>query len=349
MKNLMITSCHERIGKSSFTLALARRIVKEGYKVGYFKPIRASKDDQDALVAKEFLKMEEDEDTIAPVTISEWDYDLSKEEIERLIEKIKNAYETLNQKYEVLVVEGCKTMNYLATLGLSARELAKMLETEVLLLVSGSNDSQLDDLALGVSYFNDIDIELTGTVLSLVPLEVIEREKAIAETVTREWQIPLIGVIPDKSNLSAPTVEEIVSLLGAKYLCCEECKNKIVEDFQVGAMELDSALKFFRRSVNKAVIIGGDRPALALAAMETDTSMLILTGGIYPPSTVLARAQERKIPIVLVNWDTYTTVQYLATHKIRGLIRPNQEEKLIEWDKIMEELNVENLIARLNE
>ncbi len=348
MKNLLITSCNERIGKTTFTLALVRKFQAMGKKVGYFKPLSSSKDDKDAEVAKDFLNLAEPVEVINPTTVTEWDYDLENAEIETILEKIKEAYEIMKQNYDFLVIEGCKTMNYLSFLKLSSRELALMLEAKVLILVSGHTDAQLDDVLLATSFFNDLEVPIIGTVFSLVPLEILEREKGIANRLEENAEVPVLGLIPDKSTLAAPTVEEIVQLLGAKYLCCEECKNKIVEDFQVGAMELDSALKFFRRSVNKAVILGGDRPALALAAMETDTSMLILTGGIYPPSTVLARAQERKIPVVMVQWDTYTTVQYLATHQVRGMLSSNQPEKVREWDKIMEEINLQQILDSLS-
>lgn len=348
MKNLLITSCNERIGKTTFTLALVRKLMATGKKVGYFKPISSSKDDEDAIVAKKFLNLPENIETINPVSITEWDYDLEEEEINKKKQKILDAYEELRKHYDFLVIEGCKTMNYLSFLKLSSRELAEMLEAKVLILVSGHTDAQLDDVLLAVSFFNDMNIPIIGTIFSLVPLEILEREKGIALRMSKTTGIPVLGIIPDKSSLAAPSVDEIVRLLGAKYLCCEEYKDKIVEDFQVGAMELESALKFFRRSVNKAVILGGDRPALALAAMETDTSIIILTGGIYPPSTVLARAQERKIPVVMVQWDTYTTVQYLATHKIRGMLTTDQPQKIKEWDKIMEEIDSDQIVEALS-
>ncbi len=347
MKNLLIASCSERTGKTTFTMALLRKLRSKGIQAGYFKPISSSKDDRDAEVAKEFLDLPEDLSVLNPVTITEWDYDMKEDGIEQAMNRIKKSYDELKRVYDLLVIEGCRTINYLSFLKLSSREMAGMLDAKILLLVSGRTDAQLDDVLLGASYFNDAEVPLIGTIFSLVPPEILEREKAIAGRLTKTTDIKVLGLIPDKGVLAAPTVDEIVQMLNAKYLCCEEYKDRIVEDFQVGAMELESALKFFRRSVNKAVILGGDRPALALAAMETDTSVVILTGGIYPPSTVLARAQERKIPVVMVQWDTYTTVQYLATHQVRGLLTLDQQEKVKEWDKIMNEIQIEAMLESL--
>jgi len=59
-------------------------------------------------------------------------------------------------------------------------------------------------------------------------------------------------------------------------------------------------LRYFRRSVNKAVILGGDRTDLAIAALDTGASLLVLTGGIYPDVQVLNRAEVTGTPILMV-------------------------------------------------
>ncbi|MBC7106242.1 MAG: hypothetical protein H5T97_09900, partial [Firmicutes bacterium] len=78
-------------------------------------------------------------------------------------------------------------------------------------------------------------------------------------------------------------------------------------------MTIESALGYFRRAANKAVVTGGDRAEIALAALETSTSVLILTGGLYPDVRVVARAEERGVPVILVYYDTFTTVEKMGT------------------------------------
>jgi BioD-like phosphotransacetylase family protein len=85
----------------------------------------------------------------------------------------------------------------------------------------------------------------------------------------------------------------------------------IVERYLIGAMTPDAALRYFRASPRKAVITGGDRPDICLAALETDTSLLLLTGNIHPNHVILNKAQERGVPVLLVPYDTYTTVNKL--------------------------------------
>ena len=112
-------------------------------------------------------------------------------------------------------------------------------------------------------------------------------------------------------------------------------------------MELESALKYFRKSTNKAVIIGGDRPSLAIAAMETDTSVIILTGNIYPPQTVLSAAHEKHISVLLAGEDTYTVVQKLVSNPVYGIVNSTQADKLQGWDELLNEINIDRIIEKL--
>ena len=64
-----------------------------------------------------------------------------------------------------------------------------------------------------------------------------------------------------------------------------------------------------------AVITGGDRTDLALAALNEDVSCLILTGFIQPDIKLIAAANERNIPLILSPSDTYTTMRNMMRLK----------------------------------
>ncbi|MHA2503222.1 MAG: DRTGG domain-containing protein, partial [Candidatus Kariarchaeaceae archaeon] len=303
MKNLLITSINPGVGKSTFTLALAMKLKEDGMNVGYFKPITDSSKDTDAADAKQLLEMKEDLSVINPVLVSVFEYDMKPEQIEETKSKIQTAFKTLSESYELLVIEGCRKVNYLAFLGLSALELSLICNARILLVSSGEEIEDADRLLLGKSYLGD---KLIGGAFTLVPDQLIQHfESFIIPHLKSNYGIEVFGLIPSRTDLVAPTVTEIQSALGAQVLSGDEHLNNLVEDFVVGAMEPEAALKYFRKSVNKAVITGGDRPRIALAAMETDTSVVILTGSILPPVGVLARSEEKGIPILLVAQDTF--------------------------------------------
>ena len=76
---------------------------------------------------------------------------------------------------------------------------------------------------------------------------------------------------------------------------------------------------------SKGIITGGDRPDIQLAALETDTRCLILTGNLYPNDIIIARAEERNVPIMVVPRDTLTVVQQVED--IMGTLRIRDERK----------------------
>jgi BioD-like phosphotransacetylase family protein len=100
-------------------------------------------------------------------------------------------------------------------------------------------------------------------------------------------------------------------------------------------MSVDSALTYFRRKPNKAVITGGDRPDIQLAALETSTKCLILTGNLHPSPIILGRAEEVGVPMILVKQDTLTTVEIIE--QFFGKTRFHQEKKIHRFERMLDE------------
>jgi len=79
--------------------------------------------------------------------------------------------------------------------------------------------------------------------------------------------------------------------------------------FLRGAMDVEHALRVFRRISRKAVVTGGYRTDIQLAALETDTVCLVLTGGVTPNELIQARAREKGVAILSVariRWRRWT-------------------------------------------
>jgi BioD-like phosphotransacetylase family protein len=173
------------------------------------------------------------------------------------------------------------------------------------------DDYALDRLLLVNSFIRDSGLDLVGTVLNNIPKQLLDKVKGVCAPLMEERGFRVLGSIPARTELTAPTVQELWDILGGELLVGHEELSRPVEDVVIGAMTQESALSYFRRSVNKAVITGGDRSDVALAALATSTSVLILTGGLYPDVKVLACASEKGVPVLLVPGDTYATIERL--------------------------------------
>jgi BioD-like phosphotransacetylase family protein len=126
--------------------------------------------------------------------------------------------------------------------------------------------------------------------------------------------------------------------MNGRVLCCDNALDEFVENFSIGAMDVDSALAYFRRTPNKAVITGAHRSDIQFAAMETSTKCIILTGGLPTNDVVIGRAQAKGIPIISVEDDTFTAVDKiesaLGKTRIRekGTIERAKEIMDVEFD-----------------
>ena len=103
----------------------------------------------------------------------------------------------------------------------------------------------------------------------------------------------------------------------------------------LGAMYVDSGPEYFGRKTNKAVVLRSERPDMQLAALETSTSCLVLSGDTAPVSQVLHGAEEKRAPIILVKEDIVTTVT--SIEEALGEARFGQEKKLPKLAEIMGE------------
>jgi BioD-like phosphotransacetylase family protein len=131
----------------------------------------------------------------------------------------------------------------------------------------------------------------------------------------------LFGIFSKDKILDAISIRHIVEVLNGKVLCCEERLDDHVENFSIGAMDVDSALSYFRKTPNKAVITGAHRTDIQLVALETSTRCLILTGGMHTSDVVLDKAQAKGIPVISVETDTFTTVDRIERIMGHTMIR----------------------------
>jgi BioD-like phosphotransacetylase family protein len=145
--------------------------------------------------------------------------------------------------------------------------------------------------------------------------------------------VPILGVLPEKRGLEALTVKELVEALDAQVLAKGADPQALVENLTVGAMTADAALSRFRKQMNKAVITGGDRTDIQLAALETSTTCLILTGNLQPSPLIVKQAEEFGVAVLLVNTNTIETIE--AIEKVFGKTRLAQPSKLHEFEEMV--------------
>ncbi len=209
---------------------------------------------------------------------------------------------------------------------------AKPLETRTLEIVPYKNDLQVvDDLITARIRLED---RLLGAVVNSVPKQRMGFLGDKVRPYVEERDVPVFAVLPRERLLLSVSVTELAKGLGGRVLCCEKGMEELVENVLVGAMSADTALIYFRRKTNKALVTGGDRTDIQLAALETSTRCLILTGNSHPDLHVMMKAEDLNVPIILTPHDTMTTVGIMEPYF--GASRFHQAGKMRRLEKLFE-------------
>jgi BioD-like phosphotransacetylase family protein len=83
------------------------------------------------------------------------------------------------------------------------------------------------------------------------------------------------------------------------------------------------------------VITSGDRADIQLAALETSTACLILTGNLRPRPLIIKQADEFGIAVLQVRTNTLETIE--AIERIFGKTRLGQPAKLRQFEMLLAE------------
>ncbi|MDI6900438.1 MAG: phosphotransacetylase family protein [Anaerosomatales bacterium] len=330
MRAVLVTSTAPYSGKSGIALALVRELALRGLDVGYFKPFGAMPvtvdgvlTDEDALYVNRSLSRPGPLADVCPVVRTQaFVEQVLSHEVGDLAPRVAEAYASCSEGRDAMVIEGPSDPFQAKSVELAAVTLSGLLDARMLLIDRPRGTHLPDEVLACASVLGD---RLGGVLLNWVhegQLDFISRRVVPFLSASG---VTVFGVLPADAALSSVTVAEIVDALGGTVLCAEDRLGDPVESFMVGAMGQDKALRFFRRKARKAVITGGDRADVQLAALETSTRALILTGNMPPSSLVLARAEELGVPMVLVDTDTLTAVEKMEA--LMGRVRLHDPEK----------------------
>jgi BioD-like phosphotransacetylase family protein len=311
MKNLYVMGTAGS-GKTAVALGLALKFKELGHRVAYFKPVGSTggtlnNRDEDAELMQSVLNMNLPLEEIVPFTAGPSYLSGYRQCIST--DKVQSAYRKVAEGADIVIIGGAGFPHIMGCLGLDAVTLARELKAPVLFLIKIENDYSLDNAIFINNYLASQNIPMLGNIFNNVSRPLLAKTEGIYSSILRERGYRTLGIIPRRTEITSPTVSEFFEALGGELLTGENNMNRPVEDLIVGAMTIESALGYLRRAPNKAVITGGDRADMALSALETSTSVLILTGGLYPDVKVLSRAEERGVPVILVHYDTYTALE----------------------------------------
>lgn len=350
VKYLLIGSTQAYSGKSATVLGLSYLLQKKGLDIAYGKPLGTCLSESDGTLVEEDVQLiagslNLPKNRVAPTLLALDEVTVQK----RLRGEDKTDYQQSLAKYlqmplgDLVLLEGPGDSSEGSLFELSLLQVAEVVNAAVLLVVRYKSLLSVEALLSAKQSMGD---RLIGVVINDIPPTQLQTTHTTIRPFLEQQGIPVLGMLPKSDLLRSVSVRELVKHLNAEILCRGDRLDLMVESLAIGAMNVNAAVKYFRKRRNMAVVTGGDRVEIQQAALETSTQCLILTGQLPPPPFILNRAEELEIPILSVDLDTLTTVE-IVNHTF-GQVRVHEPIKVDCIRHLMgEHFDVDRLLSQL--
>jgi len=236
---------------------------------------------------------------------------------------------------------------------LSNAQVAKLLKSKVILVSSGGVGRPIDEIMLNMALFEKERVDVAGVIINKVHPEKYDKVKRLVTKGLKRKKVKVLGVVPYRSFLSAPSLYQIMEETNAELVTGRENLKNIVHRTIVGAMEVHEALQYLE---DKALVITpGDRKDIILAVLnfqkngqQTDcqVSGIVLTGGIMPDKKIIEMASDAGLPMLLMKGDTYKVAA--EVHGLTVKIRPEDTDKIdLARSLIKDHVDIDGIIKEL--
>ena len=325
MVALLIVSAEAAAGKTTVAVGLGQKLLDEGKKVGYLRLSVSGKPSDspagDADFARQALNLTEEVGLLSPSLAGG----------KALADKVRQAYIEVSQNKNLVIIEGYCGPTPDDAGSKAAYEIAEALKARVIVVESYAGGKSAPQHAASYLGFGE---NLLGFVLNKVPKRELKRTCEELTSRVSEAEMRILGVLPEERALLAFTVGELAEQIRGEMLNNGEKSMALVESVMTGAMCVDSGLDYFGRKSNKAVVVRHDRPDMQMAALETATRCLVISGGGEPIDYVRFKAEEKNIPVIMTQDDTDTVIKHIET--LLESTRFHQDKKLNKLAEVMQ-------------
>lgn len=327
MNTLLVASLRSSTGKTNVIVGLNEALQK---KTGYMKPfgdrLLYSKKrlwDYDAALMTGLYAMKEHPDDMSiGFDHSKLRYMYNEDTVRAKVLELADA---IGAGKDLLIVEAGKAISYGTSVHLDALSLAQYLGGKLVFVISGDDDTILDDIMFVRRSVDMKGIQIAGIIVNKVHNVGDFKDTYLPEI--KQTGLNVLGVLPYQSELTFFTLRYLADRLFAKVLTAEANMSRRIKNIFIGAMSGNIAVQrpLFKKE-DKLIITGGDRSDMILAALNHNAAGIILTNNILPPSNIIAKAEECGTPMLLVTPDTYQVARQID--RMEALLTKDATDKV---------------------
>ena len=324
MNKIVIASVMPKAGKTTVALGIA---LKAGGRIGYMKPLGNNQVykkkrlvDYDAALFQQTFHIEE------PIEEYTLGFHHSKiiHSFPKVADELKSRFSVLSSNKDFFIIEAGEDLVHGKSVGLDPFSISTHLDAGMVLVLSGDVYDILDSLALANEYASHTAVSIAGVVIDKSTNE----EISMIQKKLDDFNIQLLGVMPYLPVLDEMSVRYVADKLFARIVAGKDGLEKSIKNILIAALSANQAIRHpdFKKE-NKLVITGGDRTDVITASIkDPNTSCVILTNNIIPPSSILAKADMNCIPLLSIRSDTFTAAKKVES--IESIILPSETRKI---------------------
>ncbi len=362
-KKIFVAATQQNDGKTTVSIGLIAALKKRFERIGFIKPIgqrylleQGYKVDEDSVLIEEVFGIKCNIKYMSPVAIE-------RGFTERFIEKgggdvdyakeILDAFEQIAKDNDLVVIEGTGHAGVGSVFNLSNATVARLLDTNVMLISSGGVGKPIDEVMLNKALLDKEGVTLAGVIVNKVLPEKYDRISRLARKGLEQKGLNVFGVLPYQKVLDIPTMREIREELKITTLYEGDALDNPVENVLIGAMNVKDALEFLKN--NSLMIIPGDRDDMMEAMCKVHAGKfkkqaripgIILSGGLMPKSGSLKCLERSKISVLLTKEDTYKIAS--RVHSMVVKLKPQDGDKIkIIVDMVEKYVDIDKVLANL--
>jgi hypothetical protein len=344
MNTVVMASLRSSAGKTSLIVGLAETLQKN---ISYMKPfgdrLLYSKKrlwDHDAALMVHLYGIQESPDALSiGFDHSKLRYMYDEASVQA---KVAEMAASISIGKDLLVVEGGRAIPYGESVYLDSLSLARYLGGRLILVISGDDDTILDEIMFVKKRVNLSGIEFGGVIVNKV--QNIDDFKETGLPAISQAGVTVLGIVPYQNELTYFSLRYLADKLFAKVLTAEAKLDRTIKHILIGAMSGNTAMQkpIFKKE-DKLVITGGDRSDMILAALEARAAGIILTNNILPSSQIISKVEESGTPMMLVAPDTFQIARQID--RLEPLLTKDDQGKVaILKDLVREHVNVQAIV-----
>lgn len=361
-KRIFIAATMQNGGKTTFSLGLIFALKKYFKRIGFIKPIgqrylieHGYKIDEDSVLIEEICGMKYKLRDMSPVAIERGFTEsyIKKPDKKRLTDHILSSFNKIEKRSDLVIIEGTGHAGVGSVFGLSNAAVAKLLDSQVIIISGGGIGKPIDEIVLNQALFDKEQVPVTGVIVNKVLPSKFRKVKGVVSRGLKNAGLDVLGVVPYNPILDTFTVKEVHEETGWPVVCGEKFLSQRVSKIIVGAMEVHDALNHIENSCllitpgdREDILMGITLPYLVSGQKRMKIAGVILSGGIVPHRNVIGLLKKVGVPVLLSGSDTYQTVSKVYNLTVK--IKPENKDKINTIVKtVKKNVDIKKIVDRL--